>query len=363
MKIHWMEFENYTTGQKIERIEFDRLNLLVGESGAGKTQILKVLSNYINFAVSIKDMIPYSGHFGLGFSTEENESKYSWLISTEIVGVSYRITKEYIKKDEKFIVNRELDKLYIDDKEVPNISFEPSAISIFSNHKLLNSVKQEFYKFIYNLNYDSNFTKLSSEKMINYRQLHKGTDIIFMQTYGTKLPLLIKLDTVKYCQNDLYAHFVEDVQNIFPQIQDISVEIEDETGLFNLFILQDGKKIPAEDISAGMLKTIYIVASIDFALPGTIFCIDELENALGVNCLDEITDYICDSAIEKNIQFILTSHHPYIISHIPQDNWRIISQKNGVISSKRAAEVGIDDSYGKQERFFKLINYMQRQSS
>ena len=52
MRIYWMEFENFTTGQKIEKIIFDRLNLLIGESRAGKTQVLKILSLYANIIIN-----------------------------------------------------------------------------------------------------------------------------------------------------------------------------------------------------------------------------------------------------------------------------------------------------------------------
>ncbi|MBR1728361.1 MAG: ATP-binding protein [Selenomonadaceae bacterium] len=44
---------------------------------------------------------------------------------------------------------------------------------------------------------------------------------------------------------------------------------------------------------------------------GTVILLDELKNGLGVNCLDEITDYICEKSYDSNTQFILTSHHPY----------------------------------------------------
>lgn len=47
MFIEWMEYENKTTGQQIRRIEFQRMNLLVGPSAAGKTQILRVLSEFL----------------------------------------------------------------------------------------------------------------------------------------------------------------------------------------------------------------------------------------------------------------------------------------------------------------------------
>lgn len=44
MKIQWIEFRNLKTGLIIERVNFNEdITLLVGLSGAGKTQILKAI--------------------------------------------------------------------------------------------------------------------------------------------------------------------------------------------------------------------------------------------------------------------------------------------------------------------------------
>ena len=111
-----------------------------------------------------------------------------------------------------------------------------------------------------------------------------------------------------------------------------------------------------------MLKTIYILCVVEFSTNESVILLDELENSLGVNCLDEITDYICENSYTSNTQFILTSHHPYIINQIPENHWRIISQHNGIITSKRALDVGIDTSKNRQDKFFQYINFMKRRN-
>jgi len=63
--------------------------------------------------------------------------------------------------------------------------------------------------------------------------------------------------------------------------------------------------------------------------------------------------------MEKDIQYLLTSHHPYIINQIPTNSWLIISQKDGIIESNRAVDLGIGRM--KQDNFFDLINYIKRQ--
>ena len=137
--------------------------------------------------------------------------------------------------------------------------------------------------------------------------------------------------------------------------------METENGILNLAVKENGKLLNKDSVSSGLLKTIYIVTVVRFSIGNTVVLLDEIENGLGINCLDEITQYIIQSADITNSQFILTSHHPYIINQISESNWKIISQKNGVISSASAQDIGIDTVNNRQEKFFQLMNYWNRQ--
>lgn len=85
---------------------------------------------------------------------------------------------------------------------------------------------------------------------------------------------------------------------------------------------------------------------------------DELENSLGINCLDSVVERIRLKAAEEGTQFLLTSHHPYIINQIPVSDWLLISQDKGIITSKKAADVGIGRTG--REQFMDLLNFVKR---
>ena len=173
-------------------------------------------------------------------------------------------------------------------------------------------------------------------------------------------PVTAQIGLAKALDEDLFEKFLADLQDIFPSIEDVKIDILSGSDRLALFIKEHGKWIPKEDVSSGILKSIYILSSVNFSPPNTLILLDELENSLGLNCLDGVTDFIINASEEGRDQFILTSHHPYIINHIPTKDWRIVSQNNGVISSKSAAEAGIDTLYNRQDQFFQLINYMMR---
>lgn len=80
--------------------------------------------------------------------------------------------------------------------------------------------------------------------------------------------------------------------------------------------------------------------------------IDEFENSLGVNCIDEITNNLLN--YKRNLQFIITSHHPYIINNIHYNNWKLVTRKGGVVLAQEINKYHLGKS--KHEAFIQLIN-------
>jgi hypothetical protein len=60
------------------------------------------------------------------------------------------------------------------------------------------------------------------------------------------------------------------------------------------------------------------------------------------------------------LQFIATSHHPYIINNIPYEYWKIVTRKGGHISIRNASDYNLGKS--KQEAFLQLTKILEKQS-
>ena len=80
--------------------------------------------------------------------------------------------------------------------------------------------------------------------------------------------------------------------------------------------------------------------------------IDEFENSLGVNCIEEVAELVLYP--EVDIQFILTSHHPYIINNIDFNNWKIVVRDGSMVSVHSAKDLQIG-SHSKHDAFMQLI--------
>lgn len=110
--------------------------------------------------------------------------------------------------------------------------------------------------------------------------------------------------------------------------------------------------IEQDKISSGMRRTVTHVAEMYLWPHGTVILIDEFENSLGVNCIDVITEDLLSH--NRRLQFILTSHHPYIISNVGTRYWKIVTRKGGLVSTHDAATLGLGES--SHDAFIQLIN-------
>lgn len=85
---------------------------------------------------------------------------------------------------------------------------------------------------------------------------------------------------------------------------------------------------------------------------GTVYLIDEFETSLGVNCIDFITDDVVNES--RRMQFVITSHHPYIINNIDAKYWKIVSRRGSVVEVTDSF-AGISDK-SSHDMFIKLMN-------
>ena len=158
--------------------------------------------------------------------------------------------------------------------------------------------------------------------------------------------------------------------DIFPQIGDLKLE-PFKTDIF--FPKAIAEKVPPviyikeksvpkwirEDrISSGMLRTIIHIAEMFLANEGSVILIDEFENSLGINCIDILTDDMIHE--NKTLQFIATSHHPYIINNIPYEYWKIVTRQGGHIRICNASDYHLGKS--KQDAFIQLTKILAKQS-
>lgn len=375
MHIKSLIYEDQSTDWKLELIEFNPLTLLVGVSGVGKTQILKALLNLrlISRGRSLN---------GLKWEVEFKSSTghdYKWCGAFENKGFISEIIAEFVddEEDEKnkpcmdnerlfidgaLIVDRNKEGILFNDTKTVKLSQQESVISLLKEEEQIKDIHEDFKKILFDdnagdssrlerLGFDTEI-KSKSKKYKSLQAIRNSDEKI-----KTKLCLLYKN------QRKSFEEIIGAFLDIFPHVEAVKIEsIRDDNKKLPVFFrevpfIQIKEKnvshwIEEFKMSSGMLRTLMHIAELYLCADDTVILIDEFENSLGINCINQVTRSILES--ERNLQFIITSHHPYIINDMDFSHWKIVTRKGGIVTATDAEKFGIGKS--KHQAFTQLAN-------
>ncbi|MCC3571966.1 MAG: AAA family ATPase [Microcoleus sp. PH2017_40_RAT_O_B] len=380
MKIISLQLKNHFLGWDFDEIKFSsNLTLLVGISGAGKTQILRGI-------IDLKRIANGKAINGLEwkiiFSTVNN-TEFIWEGGFDTVETNELNfddpEKENPDENEKpsFIYEKLISKnevLFERNKE--DIKFKNSQIPKLSSHQSMmyllkeETVIKEAFDALNKIEYRDhtiNGLRLRSSK----QSLHsiKNKYQTLQSIVNSDEDIRTKLYLIYENKLDIFEAIKSRFIDVFQQIEDVRVEPFKTDDLFKGFadifvpvISIKEKSVPKwirEDrMSSGMLRTIIHLGEIFLSNEGSVILIDEFENSLGINCIDILTDDLIHE--NKTLQFIATSHHPYIINNIPYEYWKIVTRQGGHIRTCNASDYHLGKS--KQDAFIQLNKILEKQS-
>lgn len=382
MKIQSLQVKNNFLGWGFEEIIFStNLTLLVGGSGVGKTQILRSIDDIqdiangksinglewkIKFSTSSNKVFTWSGQFS---AVETNDKLFEISTSDEDDDdeekVKTTIVFETLFSGEELIVNRSTEAILFNGNYMPKLSSTQSIIHILKEEESIKEVTDAFRKITFkdHTRREGMSISFTRKPVRDLMERYATLDEIKNSSESIRVKLFLCSELNLTTFNDIKERFIE----VFPHVEDVRVaQLEDKDFPFNI-----GQTIPVISIkehnvakwinegrmSSGMLRTILHISEIFLSNDGSVILIDEFENSLGVNCIDVLTDDLLHE--NKNLQFIATSHHPYIINNIPYEYWKIVSREGGEIKVGNASDYELGRS--KQDAFIQLIKAIERQ--
>ncbi|MFO5528036.1 MAG: AAA family ATPase [Cuspidothrix sp.] len=381
MKINQLSYYDHKRQWRLEPIQFSELNLLVGVSGVGKTRILQAILDLqkISEGKSLNGI-----EWDVKFTYENNQYHWSGAFESNVSDSlilentvddfskdNFRIKHESLSKNGELIINRNENEIKFKGNSLPRLSPIQSVVETLSGEPDIGAVQHGFKNIISTDNWlmpplASGFIyNIIADKIFNDFSLDKKRSSI-QRYYQSNLPVQIKLLLAYYDQDPMFQVIKERFINIFEQVEDIKIEQDEDESEENNLVISIQKKAPLtikikergvnhwisqKYISSGMYKTLMQISECYFAAEGTVILIDEFENSLGVNCINVLSDLLSES---RNLQFIITSHHPYIINKVGMEHWKIVTRKGGVVTAKDAKDFGLGKS--RHEAFMQLIN-------
>jgi len=320
------------------------------------------------------------GNFKTGnwrITFEHKGTKYTWEMISESIGESQ--TKPGIIKKENLwkhkgkklvpLIERNVGKFVFDSAELHGkLSESESAIRLFKDdpkikpvYDAFSSIKRRSFsidalnkvgEIIPSLNMKEILAKNISEKQA------------LNQIFEMDLGINAKMNLLRIYSYTTFTKIIRTYRQFFPFIK--NVRIADFSSLHYdlkfpgrapIVMMQEvGRNdwIPFLELSSGMQKVFLIIMDIILMPAGGVYLIDEYENSLGVSAIDFFPEFVLE--VEKDAQFFITSHHPYLINKIPIKNWYVFHREGLEISIRFGKE--LIDKYGisKQQSFLKLIN-------
>jgi ABC-type transport system involved in cytochrome c biogenesis ATPase subunit len=381
MKILELAYEDKATGWKLNPVQFSDLNLLVGVSGVGKTKILKAI---LNIKKIVEGESLYSVKWSIDFLTNDG-NEYHWSGEFE----SFVIIQESLflnlgdQSSKEELIKRDAEKISFKNNLIPVKLLPFKSVINILGEKDFEIIRAEFNKIYLS---DTSSESLKKNILISKELWNKTIEpfnnsnyllcsekeSLFDEICENEKELSIEFKFVLACylerQLCLRLHRFESIKNrfkeIFENIDDIYAIIVDsgeDNELHQIYINEIIKKenvrlvLNQDDLSSGMLKTFWHLAEIYLSPRNSVILIDEFENSLGVNCLDSITEDLTDS--DHQLQFIITSHHPYVINNVRPSHWKIVTRQGGEVTVKSAEDFHISPS--RQKAYIDLINVLE----
>ena len=386
MKIKSLKYHDKSRNWNLETTTFGNLTLLVGASGVGKTQILHSIQGIqeiangeslsgvewnIEFQLSDSKSFVWQGEFENYENKEKvilpklgsSESQFSML---ETIKKYYyknqdkpKILWERLTQNGNPIVEREGQNIDFNKaRTVVKFPQEESIIHTLRAEEQIAIIKQSFrlvflkdYTAIANSLPDVQNIDDLSKKYNSIEEIRNSDENIRVKLYLCAVNAPKVFEIIKKSFIDIFP-FVKDVKIVLMERGDLARFFFGEAPF--LQILEKGVQDWIDDfqISLGMQRTLLQISDLYLSKDGTVFLIDEFENSLGVNCIDDLTSILLNH--KRDLQFILTSHHPYIINKINYNNWKIVTRQGGVVKTHDASEFDLGRS--KHEAFTQLIN-------
>ena len=366
---------SYTNALKnwvLEPLRLDRMTLLVGASGVGKTRILQAL-NGLRFIASgqslpgrswsceIVDLegreYLWEGGFEKSNSTLD-ESDFADHDDYDDQERTAKVAWERLSKGSDLIFERDLktDRTDFRGREMPKLPSEQSLLATLKEEDAVKPVTDALQRIV--LSQGSQVVSSERYLFAIYRPARllktvKTADDI----RRSSLRVLEKLYLAQQIDTETFGRFKEQFTAVFPDIENVKIDQRlgaEEEPVVVVSIKERGVEnwIEHENISSGMLRTLLHLSEILLLPDDSILLIDEFENSLGVNCIDVVTEEVLQAS--SRIQCVMTSHHPYVINNIGYEHWRVVTRKGSTVSTKLPSEMGIGRS--SHDKFLQLIN-------
>jgi len=356
-----LDYEYKGPDWEFNKVQFQKINLIVGDSGTGKTRLLNTIFNLGSYVVRGKS----GGEGEWNVSLKIEKDTYHWSVSTVNEGNDSTVKYEQLKLNGKSILERDGDKFSFHKfPDLPKLSKNEMSIYMLKDEELIKPIYDGFSRMLRRKFFDDDLKKNSQIAFTDEKQLNSiGKTKDLFELYKRDYTLNIRL----YVLSKYFPAIFKEIEILFTEtfefISEIKILDSKEFDLNELpwgapiFCIKErnvNKWLRLDELSSGMQKVLLILTDVLSFPSGVIYLLDEYENSLGPGAIDFLPNLLLSKEID--LQIIFTSHHPYIISNIPVDYWYVAHRKASKVNFESGQKLVDRYKVSSQEKYIQLLN-------
>lgn len=336
-----LELRNYRCFREVDW-QPKEVSVIVGPNGAGKTTLLSSFDLLRNVYLRSLSSALYFNGGSWGIKNLMAPQDEHVTIKVTLDGLSWEITpgiesmaangefgELVMSADKGQLIRRELysDKFAFEGQDLT--ANDISAIR--KAYETTHSVKLEPI-----VNAITNFRVYSDYRLYQLRQHgSRNEGDLYLSRGGENLFSVLRNWRDKRANRESYDLVRIGMRTAFPDFfDDWEFEISSQNVSLQFLIKNIENEIPLSLMPDGLLVALLHLTAIAGAVPGTLICIDEMENALHPFAIRSLTESIRRIAKQRDLTVVLSTHSPVLLDQFKQDPSKVF-----VLSSEIGREV------------------------
>jgi hypothetical protein len=382
VRIESFQFRDLATGWELEETKFDAFNLLVGVSGVGKTKILQALEQICSVAKPSAPGLPSNVDWTLYFEHQSHQYRWSatFLEPAPTILLDERAQRmmrsisghspeaafvhEEIDLDGIPLVRRKNGDFTYQNKDLPKLNRSESAVVLLAGESKLEVIASALKSVAGSTSIPSPSTFSGTHGVGGrpFENVRAGSMQLEEIQKTSWSDMMLKAYLMQEALPERWGELKAMFASIFPSVADVKINYEiralqgSESTVLRLALRDRSAKdwIFGPDLSSGMVRVLATMIGLALTPAGSVILIDEIENSLGKNCLPDLIDLILGRA--PDFQFIITSHHPYVINNLPVSTWKLVQRRGSQVRVLAARDIPELQRASHFDAFDRLLN-------
>lgn len=328
MKLKRITLNNFKSFKE-ETIDFDKnLTVIVGENGAGKSSVLDAITIILSWIVA---KIKNPRGFGRDIE-EEQKRKYSKFTHIEAIFNATGLINVNTSRPKSALRTSEFDEYLQDIREKIEQTEGKTSVPVFVKYGVRRAVVDIPLKIkkshIFDLlaTYDESLK--GDANFRNFFEWFRNREDLENERYRENPKTFIEdreLNAVK----ETISKFIPGFKNLRVKRNPLRMVVDKDDKEFAVNQLSDGEKTYIALIGDLCRRLVLANPTLENPLMGEgIVLIDEIDLHLHPQWQTEIAEKLCNTF--PNIQFIVTTHSPLVITNVKTEQLRVLKTEDGV---------------------------------